>query len=35
VGAVTMTVAVLLTLYSLWAYLRRYGGLFRVIVTRR
>ena len=28
VGTLTMGVAVLLTLYSLWIYLRRYGGLF-------
>ena len=28
VGAFTMAVAVLLTLYSLWLYMRRYGGLF-------
>lgn len=28
VGTITMVVAVALTLYSLWIYLRRYGGLF-------
>jgi CDP-diacylglycerol--glycerol-3-phosphate 3-phosphatidyltransferase len=28
VGTLTMTAAVLLTLYSLWLYLRRYGGIF-------
>jgi phosphatidylglycerophosphate synthase len=28
-GAVTMAVAVFLTLYSMWLYLRRYGGIFR------
>lgn len=28
VGTVTMIAAVALTLYSLWLYLRRYGGLF-------
>lgn len=30
VGTLTMTAAVLLTLYSLWLYLRRYGALFFV-----
>jgi CDP-diacylglycerol--glycerol-3-phosphate 3-phosphatidyltransferase len=35
VGVVTMTIAFVLTLYSLWLYLRRYGGLFRELVTRR
>ena len=34
VGVATMTVALVLTLYSLALYLRRYGQLFRVIVTR-
>ena len=29
VGVVTMYVAVALTLYSLWLYLRRYGGVLR------
>jgi hypothetical protein len=29
VGVVTMVVAVALTLYSLWLYARRYGGLLR------
>ncbi len=29
VGTVTMAVAVALTLYSLWLYLRRYGGVLR------
>jgi phosphatidylglycerophosphate synthase len=29
VGTVTMVVAVALTLYSLWLYLRRYAGVFR------
>ena len=28
VGSLAMTVAVLLTLYSLWLYLSRYGGVF-------
>ena len=28
VGVATMSAAVLLTVYSLWLYLRRYGGLF-------
>ena len=28
VGSFTMVVAVALTLYSLWLYMRRYGGLF-------
>ena len=28
VGVITMVVAVALTLYSFWLYLRRYGGLF-------
>ena len=29
VGVVSMTGAVLLTLYSLWLYMQRYGGLLR------
>ncbi len=28
IGVITMVVAVLLTMYSLWLYLRRYGSLF-------
>jgi CDP-diacylglycerol--glycerol-3-phosphate 3-phosphatidyltransferase len=35
VGVATMIVALGLTLYSLLLYMRRYGGLFRVLVTRR
>ncbi len=35
VGVATMIVALVLTVYSLGLYLREYGGLFRVIVTRR
>jgi CDP-diacylglycerol---glycerol-3-phosphate 3-phosphatidyltransferase len=35
VGVATMVVALALTMYSLALYLRRYGGLFRVLVTRR
>ena len=35
VGVTTMVVAVGLTLYSLWLYLSRYGGLVRLMVTRR
>jgi CDP-diacylglycerol--glycerol-3-phosphate 3-phosphatidyltransferase len=35
VGVVTMSVAVGLTVYSLGLYLRRYGALFRGLVTRR
>jgi CDP-diacylglycerol--glycerol-3-phosphate 3-phosphatidyltransferase len=35
VGVATMALAVVLTVYSLWLYLHRYGGLLREIVTRR
>jgi CDP-diacylglycerol--glycerol-3-phosphate 3-phosphatidyltransferase len=35
VGVATMAVAFVLTVYSLWLYMRRYGGLFRQLVTRR
>ena len=35
VGVATMTIALALTVYSLALYMRRYAGLFRVIVTRR
>ena len=35
VGVATMVVALVLTVYSLALYLRRYGGLFRQIVTQR
>lgn len=35
VGVVTMAVAVVMTLYSLWLYLRRYGGLLRQVVAGR
>jgi CDP-diacylglycerol--glycerol-3-phosphate 3-phosphatidyltransferase len=35
VGVVTMAIALVLTVYSLWLYMRRYGGLFRELVTRR
>jgi CDP-diacylglycerol--glycerol-3-phosphate 3-phosphatidyltransferase len=35
VGVVTMILALVLTVYSLGLYLRRYGGLFRQIVTQR
>ncbi len=35
VGVATMTVALVLTIYSLWLYMRRYGGLVRQLVTRR
>jgi CDP-diacylglycerol---glycerol-3-phosphate 3-phosphatidyltransferase len=34
VGVVTMVVSVALTLYSLWLYLRRYGGVFLRAGTR-
>jgi CDP-diacylglycerol--glycerol-3-phosphate 3-phosphatidyltransferase len=35
VGLVTMIAALVLTVYSLGLYLRGYGGVFRLIVTRR
>jgi CDP-diacylglycerol---glycerol-3-phosphate 3-phosphatidyltransferase len=35
VGVVTMVLALVMTVYSLGLYLRRYGGLFREIVTQR
>ncbi|MFN2567002.1 MAG: CDP-alcohol phosphatidyltransferase family protein [Gemmatimonadaceae bacterium] len=35
VGVATMSVALLLTLYSLWLYLRRYGGLLRELAAGR
>jgi CDP-diacylglycerol--glycerol-3-phosphate 3-phosphatidyltransferase len=35
VGVATMIVALVLTVYSLGLYLRRYGGLFRHLVTQR
>jgi CDP-diacylglycerol---glycerol-3-phosphate 3-phosphatidyltransferase len=35
VAVATMIVAFVLTVYSLGLYLRQYGGLFRVLVTRR
>jgi CDP-diacylglycerol--glycerol-3-phosphate 3-phosphatidyltransferase len=35
VGLVTMVAALALTVYSLGLYLRRYGGLFRALVTHR
>ena len=34
VGVVTMAIAFVLTVYSLWLYMRRYGGLLRQLVTR-
>jgi CDP-diacylglycerol--glycerol-3-phosphate 3-phosphatidyltransferase len=34
VGLVTMAIAFVLTVYSLWLYMRRYGGLLRQLVTR-
>jgi CDP-diacylglycerol--glycerol-3-phosphate 3-phosphatidyltransferase len=34
VGVVTMAIAFVLTVYSLWVYMRRYGGLLRQLVTR-
>jgi CDP-diacylglycerol--glycerol-3-phosphate 3-phosphatidyltransferase len=33
VGVTTMGVAVAMTVYSLWLYLRRYGGVLRAIVA--
>jgi CDP-diacylglycerol--glycerol-3-phosphate 3-phosphatidyltransferase len=35
VGVATMAIAFVLTVYSLWVYVRRYGGLLRELVTRR
>jgi CDP-diacylglycerol--glycerol-3-phosphate 3-phosphatidyltransferase len=35
VGVAAMLVAVALTVYSLWLYLRRYWGVVRLLVTRR
>ena len=35
VGVATMAVAFILTVYSLWLYVRRYGGLLRELVARR
>jgi CDP-diacylglycerol--glycerol-3-phosphate 3-phosphatidyltransferase len=35
VGVVTMTIAVVMTVYSLWLYLRRYAGLLRQVVAGR
>ena len=35
VGVATMVIALVLTVYSLWVYVRRYGGLLRELVTRR
>ncbi len=35
VGLATMSAAVLLTVYSLWLYLRRYGGLLKAITAGR
>jgi CDP-diacylglycerol--glycerol-3-phosphate 3-phosphatidyltransferase len=35
VGVATMVVALVMTVYSLGLYLRRYGGLFRDLVTQR
>jgi CDP-diacylglycerol--glycerol-3-phosphate 3-phosphatidyltransferase len=35
VGVLTMAVAVVMTLYSLWVYLRRYGGLLRQLAAGR
>jgi CDP-diacylglycerol--glycerol-3-phosphate 3-phosphatidyltransferase len=35
VGVATMAIAFVLTVYSLWLYVRRYGGLLRELVTRR
>lgn len=35
VGVVTMVLALVLTVYSLGLYLRRYGGLFKQLVTQR
>jgi CDP-diacylglycerol--glycerol-3-phosphate 3-phosphatidyltransferase len=35
VGVTTMILALALTVYSLWLYLRKYWGLFRELVTRR
>ena len=35
VGVATMIVALVLTVYSLWLYLRRYGGVLRAIVAGR
>ncbi len=35
VGVATMVIAFVLTVYSLWLYLRQYGGLVRQLVTGR
>jgi CDP-diacylglycerol---glycerol-3-phosphate 3-phosphatidyltransferase len=35
VGVVTMVVALVMTVYSLWLYLRRYGGLLRQLAAGR
>ena len=35
VGVATMAIAFVLTVYSLWVYVRRYGGLLRELVRRR
>jgi CDP-diacylglycerol---glycerol-3-phosphate 3-phosphatidyltransferase len=35
VGVATMVIAFVLTIYSLWLYVRRYGGLLRELVTGR